>query len=60
MNEQEKIRSRRQMLHMGIGFGSLAVLGGTGFAQQAVRFVTPQVTMGPFYPMLKPLDSDAI
>lgn len=59
MNKEEKIFSRRQMLKMGIGFGGLALLGGTGLAQTVERTVTPEVTMGPFYPMLKPLDKDA-
>jgi len=59
MNEQEKFFSRRRMLEMAIGFGGLAALGGSVFAQQTERFVTPEVGMGPFYPMLKPLDKDA-
>jgi protocatechuate 3,4-dioxygenase, beta subunit len=59
MDKQEKIFSRRQMLQMGIGFGGLAVLGGSALAQTAERIVTPEVLMGPFYPMLKPLDKDA-
>jgi len=50
---------RRQILEMAVGFGGLAVLGGTVFAQQAERLITPEVGMGPFYPMLKPLDKDA-
>lgn len=59
MNEQEKTFSRRRMLEMTVGFGGLAVLGGSVFAQQAERVETPEVGMGPFYPMLKPLDKDA-
>ncbi len=59
MNEQEKIFSRRQILEMAIGFGGLTVFGSSVFAQQAERLVTPEVTMGPFYPILKPLDKDA-
>lgn len=59
MNNEEKLLSRRQMLQMGLGFGGLAILGGSVFAQTAERFVTPEVGMGPFYPMLKPLDKDA-
>ncbi len=47
------------MLKIGLGFGGLAILGGTGFAQTAERIATPEVAMGPFYPMLKPLDKDA-
>ncbi len=59
MNIEEKIFSRRQMLKIGLGFGGLAILGGAGFAQTTERVVTPEVGMGPFYPMLKPLDKDA-
>ncbi len=59
MNDREKTFSRRQMLEMAVGFGALAVLGGSVFAQQAERLETPEVGMGPFYPMLKPLDTDA-
>ena len=59
MNEQEKIFSRRQMLKTGIGLGGLAILGGSVFAQQQERMTTPAVDLGPFYPMMKPLDQDA-
>lgn len=59
MNEQEKVFSRRRMLEMAVGFGGVAVLGGSVFAQTANRSVTPEVGMGPFYPILKPLDKDA-
>jgi protocatechuate 3,4-dioxygenase, beta subunit len=59
MNKQEKVFSRRQMLEMTVGFGGLAALGGSVFAQEAKQLVTPEVGMGPFYPVLKPLDKDA-
>ncbi len=59
MNKHEKKFSRRQILQMGLGFGGLAILGSTGFAQTTERLVTPEVGMGPFYPVLKPLDKDA-
>ncbi len=59
MNEPEKLYSRRQMMRMTLGFGSLAVLGGSVFAQTTQRMETPELVMGPFYPMLKPLDQDA-
>ncbi len=59
MKNEEKNLSRRQMLQMGLGFGGLAILGGSAFAQTIERIVTPEVGMGPFYPMLKPLDKDA-
>ena len=51
MNKEEKVFSRRQILEMAVGFGGLAMLGGSAFAQQAERFVTPEVGMGPFYPI---------
>lgn len=53
------IFSRRQMLKVGLGVGGAAVLGGTGFAQTTERIVTPEIGMGPFYPILKPPDMDA-
>lgn len=59
MNEQGNIFSRRQMLKSGIGFGGVALVGGSVFAQQQERMVTPEVDLGPFYPVLKPLDQDA-
>lgn len=59
MNEFEKLYSRRQMMRMALGFGGLAVLGGSALAQTVERTVTPEVTLGPFYPVLKPLDKDA-
>ena len=59
MNKEEKIFSRRQMLKMGLGFGGLAIFGGSVLAQTAERMETPELVLGPFYPMLKPLDTDA-
>lgn len=59
MQTEENFFSRRQMLKMGFGFGGLAVLGSSVLAQTVERTVTPEVGMGPFYPMLKPLDKDA-
>jgi protocatechuate 3,4-dioxygenase, beta subunit len=59
MNNQEKIFSRRQMLKSGIGFGGLVMVGGSVFAQQKEAMTTPAVDLGPFYPVLKPLDQDA-
>lgn len=55
----EKNLSRRHMLQMGFSLGGLAVLGSSAFAQTADRIATPEVGMGPFYPVLKPLDKDA-
>ncbi len=59
MNEQEKLFSRRQMLEMVVGLGGLAAFGGSVFGQQSKPEFTPWVEIGPFYPVLKPLDEDA-
>ena len=59
MKKQENILSRRRMFEMAFGTGGLIACGNAGFAQTAQRIVTPEVQMGPFYPMLKPLDADA-
>jgi len=61
MNKQEKGFSRRQMLEMAIGFGGFALTGGVGsiFAQEIKRRLTPEQIMGPFYPLIRPLDQDA-
>lgn len=59
MKEQEKVLSRRKMLQAAFGAGSLALLGGSVLGQTTERMVTPEVGMGPFYPVLKPLDKDA-
>ena len=50
--------TRREMLISAIGLGGLA-LGGSSLAQEAARLYTPEVMLGPFYPMLKPLEVDA-
>lgn len=49
------------MLTMAIGAGGLALsgTGGAVLAQDAKRLFTPGLTVGPFYPQLKPLDTDA-
>lgn len=59
MYSEKKVLSRRQILEMAAGFGGLALLGGAANAQKAERIVTPEVGMGPFYPVLRPLDKDA-
>jgi protocatechuate 3,4-dioxygenase beta subunit len=61
MNKQEKSFSRRQLLEMAIGLSAVALSGTTNlvFAQKAKRIFTPPLTLGPFYPMVKPLDQDA-
>lgn len=59
MKKQEQKISRRKMLELAFGFGGLAILGGSAIAQTIERTITPEVTLGPFYPVLKPLDKDA-
>ncbi len=59
MNINGKIFPRRQLLKMGFGLGGLTVMGSSAFAQTADRIATPEVGIGPFYPVLKPLDKDA-
>ncbi len=58
MNNQRKVFSRREMLEMSLGIGGLAVFGGSAFAQQAQRMITPPFDVGPFYPIVHPKDID--
>jgi protocatechuate 3,4-dioxygenase beta subunit len=59
--KQPNLFSRRRMLEMGIGLSGFALSGtiGSVLAQEANRRYTPQLTSGPFYPLMKPLDQDA-
>ena len=51
--------SRRHVLRMAVAVGGLAISGGvSGVLAQAFKR-TPLQTLGPFYPVLKPLDQDA-
>lgn len=53
--------SRRQVLRLGLACGAL-VLGSplsAVFAQDRTLKESPNTTMGPFYPLMKPLDQDA-
>jgi protocatechuate 3,4-dioxygenase beta subunit len=59
MNNQRKVFSRREMLEISLGIGGLTALGNSAFAQEAKRLITPEAIVGPFYPVLKPLDKDA-
>ena len=59
MSNQRKVFSRREMLEMSLGIGGLTALGGSTFAQEVKRLITPEIVVGPFYPILKPLDKDA-
>jgi len=56
MNKNEKTLSRREMLALGLGG---IALGGSVFAQEAQRMITPTFDVGPFYPVVHPKDIDA-
>src|SRR4051794_11175070 len=59
MKNNESVISRRQMLFLGAA--GLSFAGGLGhvLSQGPELPNTPKVTMGPFYPAVKPLDRDA-
>jgi protocatechuate 3,4-dioxygenase beta subunit len=59
MKNDESVISRRQMLILGAA--GIGLAGGLGRAlSQGMELPnTPKVTMGPFYPAVKPLDQDA-
>ena len=50
--------SRRRMLEISLGLGGAALLG-TGPLMAATLRRTPTQVLGPYYPMVKPLDQDA-
>lgn len=52
--------SRREMLEMAAALGCLAVTHpiGSVLAQEVKRQLTPEQIMGPFYPIIRPLDHD--
>lgn len=52
-----KTLSRREMLELAIAAGCLSVTRST-FAQDIARQLTPEQIMGPFYPIMRPLDHD--
>jgi protocatechuate 3,4-dioxygenase, beta subunit len=51
--------SRRHVLSMAVAVGGLALSGGAGGVLAQAFKRTPLQTLGPFYPVLKPLDQDA-
>jgi protocatechuate 3,4-dioxygenase, beta subunit len=61
MDCPQRSLSRREILEMAIALGGLAITHpvGSGLAQEVKRQLTPEQVMGPFYPVLKPLDEDA-
>ena len=60
MNEETRTFSRRALLQMALPVSSLALLDPMNLvlAQEANK-LTPEQIMGPFYPVLKPLDRDS-
>src|SRR5262245_43159718 len=54
-------RKRRNIIKNGIALGGLALLDplAFAFAEQRHRSTTPNLVLGPFYPVIKPLDRDA-
>ena len=59
MNRRARTLSRREFLETAVALGGLALGAPTAAAQQTGLQVTPRQTMGPFYPVTKPLDRDA-
>src|SRR5262245_26051191 len=61
MSYQQRIYSRRDLLQIVATLGGLAITNPINFAlaQEGKRKLTPEQIMGPFYPVLKPLDRDA-
>ena len=60
MNPPKNTFSRREMLEMAAALGCLAVNQSlpSVFAQEVKRRLTPEQVMGPFYPVIRPLDHD--
>jgi len=60
MNYRKDAYSRREMLEMAAAFGCLAITNPlrSVFAQEVKRQLTPEQVMGPFYPIIRPLDHD--
>ncbi len=61
MNPSEKAITRREILGMAAALGGLALTQpmSSVLAQEAKRQLTPEQIMGPFYPIIRPLDHDA-
>lgn len=60
MDDRKHGYTRREMLEMAAALGCLALTHPlrSVLAQEAARPITPMQTMGPFYPVLRPLDHD--
>ena len=61
MKDQQNTFSRRQILELGLAWGAfgLSTPSSFVFAQGKGLKQTPNTVMGPFYPLIKPLDQDA-
>lgn len=61
MTHKQTTLSRRTLLQMALPLGSLAILNPIkiAMAQEAPQKLTPEQIMGPFYPVLRPLDRDS-
>ena len=61
MTDQNRVISRREMLRLGVALGGFALANSLGSidAQEQKLRQTPNMVMGPFYPLTKPLDQDA-
>lgn len=60
MNHPKNLFSRRELLEMTVALGGLAIAYPirSVLAQEAKRQLTPEQIMGPFYPIIRPLDHD--
>jgi protocatechuate 3,4-dioxygenase, beta subunit len=61
MSDRRRLVSRREMLWRGLAIGSFALVNplSSMYAQEQKLRQTPNMVMGPFYPLSKPLDQDA-
>ena len=60
MNHPKNLFSRRELLEMTVALGGLAMAYPirSVLAQEVQRQLTPEQIMGPFYPIMRPLDHD--
>src|SRR5437899_170642 len=61
MNESQRLITRRQAVHRTLAFAGGALLRPAAaiFAAEPALTPTPLNVLGPFYPMIKPLEKDA-
>lgn len=60
MNHRKNVFSRRELLEITVALGGLVIAHPIRslLAQEAKRQLTPEQIMGPFYPIIRPLDHD--